>query len=192
MSKDVTEPGLDTALRELVMLTRQGDASAYKRLLATVAPVVRRMVAARIGRWGQQHYAEDITQDTLLAIHLKLHTYDVSLSFLAWVHAVARHKLIDNLRRIKGGIVSLDDEALPELADPSNPEAPAVRLDLQKLLGQLKPPAGDIIYALRVEGVSVRELAAAHKLSEANIKVMMHRGLQKLSQLVMTAQNGIG
>jgi RNA polymerase sigma-70 factor (ECF subfamily) len=166
------------------MQARGGDQAAYKQLLTKVAPVIRRTIAARIGRWGQQHYAEDITQDTLLAIHLKLHTYDAELPFLAWVNAAARHKLIDNLRRIKGVNVSLDDENMPPLIDPKNPEEPGVSLDLHRLLGQLRPPAGDIIYALKVEGASVRELAVIHKLSEANVKVIVHRGLQKLARMV--------
>lgn len=178
---------LDIFLKELVMQARQGDQAAYKTLLTEIAPLIRRTVAARIGRSGQRHYVEDITQDTLLAVHLKLHTYDADLPFLAWLNAVARHKLIDNLRRIKGASVSLDDEAVPELADQANPEATAIAHDLQKLLGQLKPPAGDIIYALKVEGASVKEIAAAHGLSEANVKVIVHRGLQKLARLVREA-----
>jgi RNA polymerase sigma-70 factor, ECF subfamily len=177
---------LDETFKALVMQTRQGDQPAYRKLLTELAPVIRRMVAGRIGQGGRQHYVEDITQDTLLAIHLKLHTYDAGLSFLAWASAVARHKMIDNLRRIKGTTVSIDDENLPELVDTANPEASAVTHDLQNLLGQLKPPAGDLIYALKVEGASIRELAAAHKLSEANVKVIVHRGLQTLSRLVRT------
>ncbi|MDE2029481.1 MAG: sigma-70 family RNA polymerase sigma factor [Alphaproteobacteria bacterium] len=183
MTREATGEDLNADLRALVMRARGGDAHAYKQLLTGFAPVIRRMVAARVGRWGGQHYVEDITQDTLLAIHLKLHTYDADMPLLAWVNAVARHKLIDHLRRIKGATVSLDEEGMPELVDGANPEAPGIALDLRKLLGMLKPPAGEIIYALRVEGASVRELAAAHGLSESNIKVIVHRGLQKLSQL---------
>ena len=187
MTKDTTDKGLDKTLREFVMQARQGDQGAYKRLLTETAPIIRRTVSARIGRWGQQHYVEDITQDTLLAIHLKLHTYDIELPFLAWVNAVARHKLIDNLRRIKGMSISLDDENMPELVDGANPEEPAIALDLHKLLGQLKPPAGEIIYALKIEGASVKEIAATHRLSETNVKVIVHRGLQKLAQFVRSA-----
>ncbi len=169
------------------MRARQGDQGAYKRLLTEVAPLIRRLVAGHIGRWGQPQDAEDVTQDTLLAIHLKLHTYDADLPFLAWVNAVARHRLIDNLRRMKGVNMSLDDEDMPTLADSANPEAPSIRLDLHKLLGQLKPPAGEIIYALKVEGASVKEIATAHNLSETNVKVIVHRGLQKLARLVRAA-----
>ena len=184
MTDETIKTSLETTLRELVMESRRGNQAAYKDLLTQLAPVIRRTVASRIGHWGRQYYVEDIAQETLLAIHLKLHTYDTDLPFMAWVNAVARHKLIDHLRRTKAINVPLDDDTLPELIDPKNPEAGSIARDLFKLLKQLKPPAGDIIYAMKVDGASVRELATAYKLSESNIKVIVHRGLQKLSQLI--------
>jgi RNA polymerase sigma-70 factor (ECF subfamily) len=182
MNQEASE-NLDAKLRELVMLTRIGDQDAYKRLLVQLAPIIRRVAYKRLSAWDQQHQAEDITQETLLAIHLKLHTYNAELPFLAWVNAVAKHKLIDHLRRTKTTNISIDDENLPELIDPANPEAAAIATDLNKLLARLKPPIGDIIYALKVEGATVREVAKTHKLSEGYVKVLVHRGLQKLSQL---------
>lgn len=165
------------------MRARHGDQDAHKKLLIKLEPVVRRMASAYGGRWGQRHNVEDMVQEILLAIHLKLHTYDAKFSFLGWVNAVTRHKLIDQLRRTRSVSISIDHEDVPELVDTANPEAPSVMLDLNKLLQQLKPPAGEIIYALKVEGASVGELAQAHRLTETNVKVIVHRGLQKLSQL---------
>jgi RNA polymerase sigma-70 factor (ECF subfamily) len=184
MTDEAIKPSLNDRLKELVMDARRGDQAAYRTLLTELTPLIRRAVANRIGRWGNQHHAEDVTQDTLIAIHLKLHTYDEQLPFLAWVNAIAKHKLIDHLRKTKAVNVSLEDEGLPELVDPANPEQAGINRDLHNLLGKLKPPVGDIIYALKVEGSSVRELAAQHRLSEGNIKVIVHRGLQKLAQMM--------
>lgn len=165
------------------MGTRGGDERSYKSLLEALAPFLRRNAGAQLARFGQHHYAEDVTQEILLAIHLKLHTYDSSMAFLPWVRAVMRHKIVDYLRKQKVAVASLDDMDLWEPADPENPELQAIRHDLQNLLGRLKPPAGDIIYALKVEGASTRDLAAQYKTSESNIKVIVHRGLQKLALL---------
>jgi RNA polymerase sigma-70 factor (ECF subfamily) len=38
-------------------------------------------------------------QETLLAIHNQRHTYDAGQPLTAWVHAIARYKLVDLLRR---------------------------------------------------------------------------------------------
>lgn len=187
MLRDTADQTLDTALRDLIMRARRGDQAAYKMLLMQIAPIIRRAVSARLGRWGQQGYAEDITQDALLAIHLKLNTYDEKQAFLPWLRTVARYKMIDFLRRNHHApTLSIDDEDVPEPEDAANQQDMTASRDLDKLLTQLKPPAGEIIRALKIEGISVRELASAHGISEANIKVIVHRGLQKLSKLVRT------
>jgi len=192
MVRDTTEQALNTALRELIMLSRSGDQAAYRNLLSKLVPLVRRTVYARLGRWGQQGYAEDITQDTLLAIHLKLHTYDADQAFLPWLRTVARYKMIDFLRRNKHSpTLSLDDDDVPEPEDARSQQDMTASRDLEKLLAQLKPPAGEIIHALKVEGSSIRELAVVYKISEANIKVIVHRGLQKLSKLVRTERMAV-
>lgn len=175
---------LETRFRQLVMETRQGNSVSYKALLSDLAPLLRRMAAAQLSRFGKAEYADDVTQDALLAVHLKLHTYDEGLPFLAWARAVTRHKLVDTLRRLRLGNVSIDEEAYETIADPAPAEMPAIKSDLAKLLGQLKPPAGDIIYALRVEGATVQELAGRFSLSESNVKILVHRGLQKLARLI--------
>src|SRR4051812_43936867 len=77
-----------------------GDTTAYDRLLSDLALALRagaRRGLARAGRPAED--AEDVVQETLLAIHLKRHTWDPSLPFGPWVRAIARNKLIDALRR---------------------------------------------------------------------------------------------
>jgi DNA-directed RNA polymerase specialized sigma24 family protein len=41
---------------------------------------------------------EDLVQDTLLAVHNQRHTYLSDHPLTAWVHAIARYKLVDLLR----------------------------------------------------------------------------------------------
>ncbi len=175
---------LDDELRQLVMSTRQGDTASYRRLLEQVAPFIRRAGLAVLRGYNRTDMVEDVTQDVLLTIHLKLHTYDTDLPFLAWVRAVVRHRIIDVLRRNRLPTVSLDEPDFAEPAAQDNPELPAIRTDLHKLLGQLKPPAGDIIYALKVNGITTKELAVQHNTSESNIKIIVHRGLRKLAALI--------
>src|SRR5438552_15627976 len=77
-----------------------GDASAYNRLLTKLAPAIRSAARRGLGRAGAAiEEAEDVVQETLLAIHLKRHTWDPSLPLGPWVRAIARNKIIDSLRR---------------------------------------------------------------------------------------------
>ncbi len=73
----------DEQLRSLIRQIRCGEQTAYKTLLNQLTPVLRRLVVIYATRWNVREYAEDIIQESLLAIHLKLHTYDINLPFLS-------------------------------------------------------------------------------------------------------------
>lgn len=182
MSKNNTDLEMD--LRNLVMETRAGNKTSYNRLLHELSPLLKKGAMGQLSRFGKIDYADDILQETFLAIHLKLHTYDAEQSFLAWVRAVMKHKIIDYLRRHKVKVISIDDQDFWDPADETNPEIQSITHDLQKLLGRLKPPAGQIIYDMKVDGASVYELSVRYNISENNIKVIVHRGLKKLSELM--------
>ena len=77
-----------------------GDEGVYRRLLEEIGRSVRAMARAAFARAriGDAD-VEDAVQETLLAIHLKRHTWDPSQKLGPWVNAVARHKIIDAMRR---------------------------------------------------------------------------------------------
>ena len=175
---------LEDRLRSLVMDARQGKTESYKAFLEQLAPFVRRNSASMLKRYGQSHLLEDFTQEILLTVHLKLHTYRAELPLLAWIRVVMKHRMIDMLRRNKFETISFDEPENWEPAAPENPEIQAVRMDLSKLLGQLKPPTGEIIHAFKVQGATVKDLAKRYRMSESNIKVTVHRGLRKLSEII--------
>ena len=94
MNKTKTEWG------DLMRAANRGDAAAYNELLASLAPVLRSVTRRGLARGGLPvEDAEDIVQETLLAVHLKRQTWDESLPFMPWLRAVARNKLLDAVRR---------------------------------------------------------------------------------------------
>src|SRR5580658_3571816 len=77
-----------------------GDEVVYRRLLEEIARSVRIMARGAFSRArAGDADVEDVVQETLLAIHLKRDTWDSGLRLAPWVNAVARHKIIDALRR---------------------------------------------------------------------------------------------
>ncbi|WP_409563195.1 sigma factor [Hyphomicrobium sp. MC8b] len=77
-----------------------GNETAYCKLLEDLARVLRKSVRRELGGLGApDNEVENVLQDILLAIHLKRHTWDASKLLTPWVTAVARNKIIDNLRR---------------------------------------------------------------------------------------------
>lgn len=170
----------DEALRILAM-GAVSDNAAMAALLTAVAPLLRRYCVAQLSRYGHSDWAEDMVQEVMLTLHLKLHTFNTDLSFTAWMQAIAKHKIIDTLRRERLVQVPIEEA---DSWDDGTGEAAMARRDLMQLLARLKPPAGEIIHALKVDGVSIKDLAEKFTTSESNIKIIVHRGLRRLARLL--------
>ena len=77
-----------------------GDEGVYRRLLEEIGRSVRAMARGAFSRAGVGDAdVEDAVQETLLAIHLKRQTWDAGQPLAPWVYAIARHKIVDAMRR---------------------------------------------------------------------------------------------
>lgn len=161
----------------------EGDAAAYARLLAAVAARLRVQLRARLARWGAGDMeAEDVVQETLLAIHLKRHTWNRVERFEPWLAVVARNKLIDALRRRGRRIEVPIDEFAYSLADESRADE-GDALDVSRLLSQLPDRQREIVRRVSIEGEDVRTVAGRLGMSEVNVRVSLHRSLKALASL---------
>ncbi len=173
----------ETRLRELLVCGLGGDAAAYHAFLQMLSAHLRGFLRVRLTRLPDE--VEDLVQETLLAVHNQRHTYDPDQPLTAWVHAIARYKLIDLLRRREGRDAlhePLDEEAA--IFARSDTEAADARRDLARLLDQLPERQRLPIIRMKLEGLSVAEAARATGMSEAAIKVGVHRGLKALAVLI--------
>ena len=105
----------DAEWSKLMRAAIAGDEAAYRRLLEDLSRALRNVVRRGFGGVGiSRNDVEDVVQDVLLAIHLKRHTWDQSMPLAPWVIAVARNKMIDDLRRRhRRPEVSVDLSAVP-------------------------------------------------------------------------------
>jgi RNA polymerase sigma-70 factor, ECF subfamily len=158
-----------------------GDAAAYNRLLTSLAPAIRSVARRGLGRAGLAvEEAEDVVQETLLAIHLKRHTWDPSLPLGPWVRAIARNKLIDAIRRRgRRDQVPIDDVVDTLAADAGEPTPLPGRLETH--LQSLPDRQQSVVRAISLDGASIRETAVRLNMSEGAVRVALHRGLAALS-----------
>lgn len=155
-----------------------GDEKAYADFLARIATLVRGFVRRRTMQGGVD--PEDVVQETLLAIHLKRHTWRNDAPVLPWVYAIARYKLIDAFRR-RGRRIEVD---VDDFADAiAQPEAETVsERDLARALDGLPPGQRSVVSAISVEGRSIGETAAQLDMSEGAVRVALHRGLAAIAR----------
>jgi RNA polymerase sigma-70 factor (ECF subfamily) len=172
-------------LRTLMLASLEGDGAAHRTLLTRLSAHLRAYFKRQLMRIGRDYVeAEDLVQETLIAIHTRRHTYERSQPFTPWVYAIARYRLVDYLRRTKAAIAHVAlEEAADVLAKDDRTDIDS-GLDLRKLMAQLSPKTRDAIQSVKLDGLSVSEAAAKSGMSESAIKVSVHRGLKALSLLV--------
>ncbi|MBB6560627.1 RNA polymerase sigma-70 factor (ECF subfamily) [Acidovorax soli] len=171
---------IEERLRSLLLLGLDADAAAYQRFLKELSAHLRAFLRRRLAQRPDE--VEDLVQETLLAVHNQRHTYRTDMPVTAWVHAIARYKLIDWLRshRVKEALNDPLDDA-NELFSSSDSEAAQARRDLGKLLETLPDRQRLPIQHVKLEGLSVVETAQLTGLSESAVKVGVHRGLKALA-----------
>lgn len=170
--------GRESELDPLLRAAITGDEKAYARFLERTAAIVR--AAARRRAQGSGLDPEDIVQETLLAIHLKRHTWNSDMPALPWVLAIARYKLIDAFRR-RGHRIEVElDTILETHAEPEADRASA--RDIGRALEGLSPGQRGVVSAISVEGRSIAETARRLKMSETAVRVALHRGLAAIGK----------
>ena len=186
MTDDGLRDDFESGLRPLWMRAQSGDEVVYRDALSRIAVRLRGYFARRLFAWPDD--VEDLVQETLLALHLQRGTYAPSLPVSAWVHAIARHKLVDLLRR-RGRREALH-EPLDDLAEnlvPAVPEEQPARRDLSVLLRSLPAAQQQAILLTKIEGLSMTEASRRTGISVSALKVQVHRGLKRLGQLIRSA-----
>ena len=172
---------VEMELKVLMLAGLAGDARAHQQLLLAAAARLRSYYARRLG--GDAPDLEDLVQETLIAIHERRESYNSALPFTAWLHAIAKYKLIDHYRR--AGVrrhVELDD--VGELVAEDGFEPALAAIDLERMLGQLPPKHRQAIKLTRIDGYSVEEASNMSGQSASAIKIGVHRGLKKLTAKV--------
>lgn len=175
----------EAQLRALLLAGIGGDAASHRAFLTEAAALLRAFFRNRLRNAPED--AEDLVQETLVALHTRRDSYDPNYPLTAWMYAIARYRLIDHIRRTKrrGPHASLDEVEIGE-ADGAF-DAGEARRDVTTLLANLPRKQQDAIRLVKLEEKSVREAAALTGLSESDIKISIHRGLKTLMRLMSEA-----
>lgn len=168
----------------LMAAAQDGDAAAYRQLLGEILPFVRALIVRQIGRAD-----EDAAQEALLSLHLVRHTYDPARPFKPWLAAIVRHRLLDELRRIKrrsAKETTVDDFDVTSnrLVSNSDQEAVDEVQALRHALDQLPEAQRQAIILLKLQDKSLAEAALEMGTNIGALKVSVHRALKRLKGLL--------
>ena len=174
----------ESRLAELLRRANRGEAAAYADFYHMLLPGLRRIASGVVRSAGGRHSdIEDVVQETMIAIHLKRHTWREAEPVGPWIRAIARYKAIDVMRRRGHQGVAVDIDVMAEtLAAPAG-EDPTTRTDLERCVSRLGGRPGAIVKAIGLEGQDIAEVADRMSMSEGAVRVALHRGLRRLAAL---------
>jgi RNA polymerase sigma-70 factor (ECF subfamily) len=181
---------------ELLARIAGGDEAAFGELVTRYHPTVVRVAGFFV---SDRATAEDVAQDTWLAVLKGLPGFEGRSSFSTWLLRIAT-----NRARSRGvadsRMVPMDTSASPAV-DPSRfgsggmwSEPPVPFTDLVEgridrsdatravagALAMLPEPQRTVVTLRDVEGLSTAEVADLLELTEANVRVIVHRGRARL------------
>jgi RNA polymerase sigma-70 factor (ECF subfamily) len=144
-------------------------------------------------------YAEDVVQESFMAAFRGLAGFEGRSSHKTWLHRITVNTALDKLRQIKRQAEKSIDPLQPEfdrydcrieMPWPHLPEVAELveneetRELLHRCIGEL-PDSYRILLLLRdVEGYDTREVAKALGITEANVKVRLHRARAALKKMM--------
>jgi RNA polymerase sigma-70 factor (ECF subfamily) len=118
VSNDERRPDTDTAL--LIAISGPRDRAAFATLFGSWAPRLKAWFR-RGGLSAEQ--AEDLAQETMLAVWRKADSFDPGrAAATTWIFTIARNQRIDALRRSRPVEPALDDPSMTP-AEPLTPDA---------------------------------------------------------------------
>jgi RNA polymerase sigma-70 factor (ECF subfamily) len=166
---------------DLMRAGMSGDEMAYRLLLDELSSALRKTVRGAMARSGAGNAdVEDIVQETLIAVHLKRHTWNSTFPLSPWLNAIARHKMIDALRR-RSGHRTVPLDAIDELAAPAAVEDTNLR-DAERMFKALDQRQERLVRAISIEGRSAAEVGRELGMTEGAVRVALHRTLRRLAR----------
>lgn len=174
----------------LVLSAQSGNTDAFAALYVAHKP---RVMSLCFKMTGDHDKAEDLTQDTFLQLHRKIHTFRGASQFTTWLHRMTvnvvrmEHRKNHSKARLAITLVPLmlgddGDETVYDVPDP-RPANPILRMDLTKAISTLPRMQRRATIKFYIEG---REHKEINRRVTSTSKGRVHKARKKLMKYLTT------
>lgn len=185
--------------RTLVERAGRGDQQAIGRLYdAYVAPLYRFCLA----RVGNETDAEDLTEEIFLKVMRAVSGFEwrplplgdggeERSPFRAWIFRIARNHVVSHYRRTASRPTAgeVPEWIQDEGRGPAEMAELAMTVDeVFQAVEQLPQAQREVILLRFGSGLSVAETAEALDKNQTNVKVLQHKGVKKLKEILVEAR----
>jgi RNA polymerase sigma-70 factor (ECF subfamily) len=184
---------------ELIGQLRAGDEDAFVALAEKYRPV---MLSLALGYVPSRAVAEEVVQDTWIGVLRGIGRFEHRSTFRTWLFRIVINRAVSAAARERRSVpvaamepvvgVSRFD-ALGNWAVPPEPWADQVedRVMAAKMaarilaaIGELPPRQREVVTLRDVQGLNSAEVCSALDISDANQRVLLHRGRSWLRQVI--------
>jgi RNA polymerase sigma-70 factor, ECF subfamily len=184
-----TDPGLNTEVESLVDRAAGGDPGAFGSLYDIFSDRIYRHIYYRTSNVED---ARDLTQEVFTKAWQGLPRYKRTRTpFLGWLFTISHNRVIDYYRTKKNHTY-LDndvDMGVNENSPETLVEAEFTQQEVRRAILQLPADQQQVIVMSFIEGFEYSEIAATLNKTEGNIRVIIHRGLKKMREILGKEEN---
>lgn len=182
----------DQQLNDLASSAAQGDELAVSALYQEMLPRIYRFLAFST---QDQDAAEDLTASTFLQMVKSIRKFSSKGNFRNWLYTIAKRELNHWIRdkyRLPTTPLALVSESslIANTADSDQLDNDRFQKglinSLESVWQQLPAQMAEVVKLRFLESKSVQEVATAIGFSPANVKVITHRAIKKIKQIVTT------
>lgn len=191
---------LSQVSQELIEACRDGDQDAVERLISEISPDLYRIIFSIV---RDHDDTDEVLQETLIRLFRYIGALKEIERFPAWVMRIAvnqvqtyrvrknRNQLyeIEEGREISNSAVVLGGQAPDDPCDRLVREQ--MRTEITEAMETLPPRQRMATVLFEVEGLSIKEIAAAMRCSEGAVKFSIHEGRKKLKARLVHLVSGL-
>ncbi len=174
---------MNTLAPEVIHQAHLGSQKAFTQLVETYQRPVYNLCYRML---GDSDEAEDAAQETFLRAYKNIHKYNIDRPISTWLLSIAAHFCIDQLRKKRMVMISIDQSPYLDPPDSSpSPEARTFNKDEQKrvqaLLRTLNPHDRAAIVMYYWYDFSYDEIAHSLSLTPSAVKSRLHRARMSMA-----------
>lgn len=167
----------------LVAKAKNGESDAFSQLYDLFFQKIYKFIYYRV---SHKEVAEDLTEDVFIRAYQKILGLDNNTSFEGWLYQIARNRVIDYYRD-KKQLVRIEDLENVLSYEETVIDVLSLESDQKTLLDLIKELRADQQLVLKMkffENLENSEIAELLDKSEGAIRVIQHRAIQKLKELL--------
>ena len=126
--------------------------------------------------------AEDLTQNVFLRLLKYRNSYREGARFQSWIFQMARNVFLDHYQEVKNKSEFVNMETLPDRMEESDHDVERQERVLHLSLQRLPEEQRELLVLTRFQHLKYEDVAEIMNTSVANIKVKVHRAINKLRE----------